>query len=90
MLEPRYVRMQTGCCRGLRESCRAILRRKLGPLGQSLVLQYYSLLANAAEQTEERQAYSALEYLLQRLANLHVLAFKGARCDLVLLFAFNT
>jgi len=68
----------------------AIMRRKLGPLVQSLALQYYSPLANAAEQAEERQACFALEYLLQRLANLHDLAFKGASCGLVLLFVFNT
>lgn len=90
VLELRYVRVQNGCCRGLCESFGAILRRKLGPLVQSLALQFYNSLANAAEQAEERQAYFALEDLPQRLANLRDLAFKGARCDLALLFAFNT
>lgn len=87
MLEPRYVTVQTGCCHGLPESFRAILKIKLE---QSPILQEYSHLANAAEQAEERQAYFALVYLLQRGAHLHGLAFKGARCDLVLLFAFNS
>lgn len=90
VLEPRYGRVQTGCCHGLHESFRAIPRRKLEPLVQSLALQYYSPVANAAEQAEERQAYFGLEYLFQRLANLHDLAFKGTRHDLVLSFAFNT
>lgn len=84
----RYVRVQTACCRGLHESLRAIPRSKLEPSVQTLGLQYYSLLADAADQAEERPTYSALEYLPQRPANLHYLAFKSARCDLVLLFVF--
>lgn len=89
-LSHRYVKVQAACCRALHESLRAILRKKLEPSVQTLALQYHSLLADAADQAEERPACSALEYLPQRRAILHDLAFKGARCDLVLLFVFNT
>lgn len=64
--------------------------KKLGkPIVQSLALQCYIPLVNATQQAEERQPYFALENLLQTLDDLHDLASKGARCDLVLLFAFN-
>lgn len=47
VLEPRYVRVQSDCCCGFHESFRSILRRKSGPLVQSIALQYYSPLVNA-------------------------------------------